>query len=101
MRLDKLTIKAQEALEASQGIAEESSPSQVEPEHLLKALLDQADGIVRPVLAKVGADAAALDAAVIGCARGCTQGQLERPLRWACRLGSTPCCPTRSRPPRR
>ena len=64
MRLDKLTIKAQEALEASQGIADENSAAQVEPEHLLKALLDQADGIVRPMLGKVGADVAALDAAV-------------------------------------
>ncbi|MDZ4168687.1 MAG: ATP-dependent chaperone ClpB [Coriobacteriia bacterium] len=63
MRLDKLTIKAQEALEAAGGIASERSAAQVEPEHLLKALLDQADGIVRPVLAKVGADAGALDAA--------------------------------------
>ncbi len=64
MRLDKLTIKAQEALEASQGIADEGGSPQVEPEHLLKALLDQADGIVRPVLGKVGADVSALDAAL-------------------------------------
>ncbi len=64
MRLDKLTIKAQEALEASSGIADEYSAGQVEPEHLLKALIDQADGIVRPMLGKVGADVGALDAAV-------------------------------------
>ena len=64
MRLDKLTIKAQEALEASSGIADEYSAGQVEPEHLLKALLDQADGIVRPMLGKVGADVGALDASV-------------------------------------
>ena len=64
MRLDKLTIKAQEALEAAQGIADEASAGAVEPEHLLKALLDQAEGIVRPILAKVGADPASLDADV-------------------------------------
>ena len=64
MRLDKLTVKAQEALEAASGIADDSSSATVEPEHLLKALLDQADGIVRPILAKVGADPAALDAQV-------------------------------------
>ncbi len=64
MRLDKLTIKAQEALEAAGGIASEADAAAVEPEHLLKALLDQADGIVRPILSKVGADPAALDAAV-------------------------------------
>ncbi len=64
MRLDKLTIKAQEALEAAGGIAEEASAGSVEPEHLLKALLDQAEGIVRPILSKVGADPALLDTAV-------------------------------------
>ena len=64
MRLDKLTIKAQEALEAAAGIASEMDAATVEPEHLLKALLDQADGIVRPILGKVGADPAALDVAV-------------------------------------
>ena len=64
MRLDKLTIKAQEALEAAAGIAGDAEAAAVEPEHLLKALLDQADGIIRPILSKVGADPAALDAAV-------------------------------------
>jgi ATP-dependent Clp protease ATP-binding subunit ClpB len=64
MRLDKLTIKAQEAIEASQGIADEAGSGTIEPEHLLKALLDQADGIVRPILAKVGADPATLDKAI-------------------------------------
>jgi ATP-dependent Clp protease ATP-binding subunit ClpB len=61
MRLDKLTIKAQEALEAAQGIADAAGSATVDPEHLLKALLDQADGIVRPIVAKVGADPTALD----------------------------------------
>jgi ATP-dependent Clp protease ATP-binding subunit ClpB len=60
MRLDKFTVKAQEALEASGGIASEFSAAQVEPEHLLKALLDQADGIIRPLLAKIGASADAM-----------------------------------------
>ncbi|HSK46904.1 MAG TPA: ATP-dependent chaperone ClpB [Coriobacteriia bacterium] len=64
MRLDKLTIKSQEALEAAGGIASERNAPSLEPEHLLKALLDQADGIVRPILGKVGADPGALDAAV-------------------------------------
>ena len=64
MRLDKLTIKAQEALEAAQSIADAMSASAVEPGHLLKALLDQAEGIVRPILSKVGADPAMLDSAL-------------------------------------
>jgi ATP-dependent Clp protease ATP-binding subunit ClpB len=64
MRLDKLTVKAQEALQASAGIAEESGQQAIEPEHLLKALLDQAEGIVRPIVNKVGADPDALEADV-------------------------------------
>jgi ATP-dependent Clp protease ATP-binding subunit ClpB len=56
MRLDKLTVKAQEVLQAAHGIADEADQQVIEPEHLLKALLDQAEGIVRPVVQKVGAD---------------------------------------------
>ena len=52
MRLDKLTVKAQEALQAAQGIADDASSQVVEPEHLLKALLDAAEGIVRPIVAE-------------------------------------------------
>ncbi len=64
MRLDKLTVKAQEALQAAGGIAEEHSSQVVEPEHLLKALLDAAEGIVRPIVQKVGADADIIEAEV-------------------------------------
>jgi len=64
MRLDRLTIKAQEALGAAQGIADEYSSAQIEPEHLLKALMDQAEGVIAPVVAKVGADPAAVSTAV-------------------------------------
>ena len=56
MRLDRLTVKAQEALQAGYGIAADAGQQVIEPEHLLKALLDQAEGIVRPVVQKVGAD---------------------------------------------
>ncbi|MCX8053681.1 MAG: type VI secretion system ATPase TssH, partial [Armatimonadetes bacterium] len=55
MRLDKLTIKAQEAVQDAQHIASESRQQQIEPEHLLKALLDQEGGIVAPILQKLGA----------------------------------------------
>jgi len=56
MRLDKLTVKAQEALQAAQGIADDAASQVIEPEHLLKALLDAAEGIVRPIVQKIGAD---------------------------------------------
>ncbi len=66
MRLDKFTIKAQEALQAAQGIAEEASSQVIDPEHLLKALLDAAEGITRPLVQKVGADADLLETEVTG-----------------------------------
>ncbi|MFC2171376.1 ATP-dependent chaperone ClpB [Acidobacteriota bacterium] len=60
MRLDRFTIKAQEALNRSQGLAEELGNQEVVPEHLLLSLLDQEEGIVLPVLQKLGADPAVI-----------------------------------------
>jgi ATP-dependent Clp protease ATP-binding subunit ClpB len=54
LRYDKLTVKAQEALQGAQEIAARSNQQQVEPVHLLAALLAQSDGLVAPLLAKVG-----------------------------------------------
>jgi ATP-dependent Clp protease ATP-binding subunit ClpB len=54
MRLEKFTIKGQEALQASQGRAEALGSPQLEPEHLLDALIEQKDGIVVPLLKKLG-----------------------------------------------
>ncbi|MDO8987295.1 MAG: Clp protease N-terminal domain-containing protein, partial [Coriobacteriia bacterium] len=62
MRLDKLTIKAQEALQAAQGVADDASSQVMEPEHLLKVLLDAAEGVARPIVQKLGADPDALEA---------------------------------------
>src|SRR5216117_471530 len=55
MRLDKFTIKAQEALQAAQSRAEQQNHQAIEPEHLLAALIEQREGIVGPLLAKLGA----------------------------------------------
>ncbi|MDA8206606.1 MAG: type VI secretion system ATPase TssH, partial [Thermaerobacter sp.] len=54
MRLDKLTIKAQEALAEAQNQAREHQNQAVSDVHLLKALVEQRDGVVRPVLEKLG-----------------------------------------------
>ncbi|MCX6997562.1 MAG: ATP-dependent chaperone ClpB [Kiritimatiellaeota bacterium] len=54
MALDKLTIKAQEALRAAQRLAEHRRHSEVDVEHLLLALMEQADGVVPPLLDKLG-----------------------------------------------
>jgi ATP-dependent Clp protease ATP-binding subunit ClpB len=56
MRFDKFTIKAQEALQSSQTLATELQHSELTPLHLLAALLQDKDGIVRPLLSKLGTD---------------------------------------------
>src|SRR5262249_26399733 len=56
IRFDKLTLKGQEALQAAQSHAQERGNPQVTPEHLLWALVQQKDGVVLPVLQKLGAD---------------------------------------------
>jgi ATP-dependent Clp protease ATP-binding subunit ClpB len=53
MRLDKFTLRAQEAIQAAIELAERNQNQQVEPEHLLVAMLDHAEGIVRPILGKL------------------------------------------------
>ena len=55
-RFDKLTLKAQEAVQAAQDSASKRHHQQVDVEHLLIALLDQTDGVVLPLLKKLGAD---------------------------------------------
>ncbi|MFQ5720405.1 MAG: ATP-dependent chaperone ClpB [Acidobacteriota bacterium] len=54
MNLDKLTQKTQEALVGAQEAAREAGHPEVTAGHLLVALLDQEDGIVSPVLARMG-----------------------------------------------
>ena len=55
VRYDKLTVKAQEALQAAQELASRSGQQQIEPLHLLWALVAQGDGVVPPLLEKLGA----------------------------------------------
>ncbi|MEW6622083.1 MAG: ATP-dependent chaperone ClpB [Bacillota bacterium] len=51
MRLDKLTVKAQEAIQSAQSLAEEMQHQQLMPEHLLAALLEQPEGVAGKILA--------------------------------------------------
>ena len=57
MRFDRFTIRGQEAVQEAIGLAEKNQNQQVEPEHLLAAMLQQAEGVVKPVLGKIGANA--------------------------------------------
>src|SRR5258708_1220495 len=59
-RFDKFTVKAQEALQATQEVAGRFGNQQMEPAHLLLALLEQPEGIVPPILPPLPLTAAAL-----------------------------------------
>ena len=53
-RFDKFTVKAQEALQATQEIAARFGNQQMEPLHLLLVLVEQAEGITPAILARLG-----------------------------------------------
>jgi ATP-dependent Clp protease ATP-binding subunit ClpB len=55
MRFDKFTIKSQELIQGAQALASQLGHQQIEPEHLLKVMLEPGEGIARSVLQKLGA----------------------------------------------
>jgi len=55
MRFDKFTIKSQELIQNAQSLASQHNNQQIEPEHLLAAMLDESDGIAGAMLRKLGA----------------------------------------------
>ncbi|MFL5833832.1 MAG: ATP-dependent chaperone ClpB, partial [Solirubrobacterales bacterium] len=62
MQADRFTVKSQEAVAAAQQLAASRRNPEVAPPHLLVALLEQPDGLVVPILQKLGADTATLAA---------------------------------------
>ncbi|HEY7120353.1 MAG TPA: Clp protease N-terminal domain-containing protein, partial [Tepidisphaeraceae bacterium] len=56
MRFDKLTIKAQEGVVRAQELAQQNNHAEILPLHLLAALLSETEGVVAPILQKVGAN---------------------------------------------
>ena len=64
MRFDKWAVTAQEALQAAIGIATGANAGQVEPIHLLKALLSSGERNLRAIIERVGADPAAVESQV-------------------------------------
>src|SRR5438874_11638021 len=69
-RSDRLTEKTQEAIQQAQALAQQAQQQEITPEHLLVALLQQADGTVPPILRQVGVDPGRVTTEV--------QAQLER-----------------------
>ena len=54
MRFDKFTIKSQELIQNSQALASRYNHQQIEPEHLLAAMLGEREGIAGTMLRKLG-----------------------------------------------
>ena len=64
MRQDKWTIKAQESLQQAMDYASEKNNQQIEPEHLLLALLNQEDGVVGEIVNQIGVNQSSLTSKV-------------------------------------
>ena len=58
MQADRFTVKSQEAVAAAQELARTRRNPEIVPAHLLVALIEQLDGLVVPILQKLGADTA-------------------------------------------
>lgn len=56
MQFDKFTIKSQEAIQGAQQIAQDQNHPEIQTAHLASSLMTQPDGIVAPVIKKIGQD---------------------------------------------
>lgn len=64
MRYDKLTLKAQEALQQADSFAHSFNHPSLDVDHLLLALVEQKDGVVPPLLERIGVDAGEVAGAI-------------------------------------
>lgn len=56
MQFDKFTLKSQEAIEGARQLAATKGHQEIMPEHVFKIILEQKDGLLRPVIQKIGCD---------------------------------------------
>src|SRR5688572_23926322 len=70
MRFDKYTIKAQEAVVRAQELAQQRNHAEILPLHVLVALLGEDEGVVHPLLGKLGAN--------VGRIKQIVDGELDR-----------------------
>jgi ATP-dependent Clp protease ATP-binding subunit ClpB len=56
MRFDKFTLKAQEAVQGTQQLAEKLGHQQIEPEHLIRTILANKEGVIPALIGKIGTD---------------------------------------------
>src|ERR1700740_1707777 len=86
LRFEKMTVKAQEAVQAAQEVAARHENQQIEPIHLLAALVAQTDGVVPPLLARLGVRPEALSQEIerelgrLPKVQGFAQQHMGRPL---------------------
>ena len=78
MRLDKLTIKSQEAIQEAQGQCSARGHQSLEASHLLAALLAQPDGSTLPILQKLGVSARSTRERAGPPARASSEGHRRR-----------------------
>ena len=64
MNYENFTIKVQEALQESSSIANKNDNAEISPEHLLQALLEQQDGLILPLVERIGVNAGELNTRV-------------------------------------
>ena len=64
MRFDKFTVKAQEAVVRAQEVTQQRDHAEMLPLHLLAALLAEKEGVVLPLMQKIGADVGRITADV-------------------------------------
>ena len=83
MRMDRLTLRAQDILNSAQNIATERDSYEIQPEHMLKALIEQDGGIFTSVAQKLGA-AAEIVTLPAGADCFSQQKSLPEAVRWAC-----------------
>jgi ATP-dependent Clp protease ATP-binding subunit ClpB len=86
LRFEKLTVKAQEALQDANEVAARHENQEITPLHLLAALINQAEGVVPPLLARLGIRKEALNSDVerelgrLPRVHGFSEQRMGRPL---------------------
>jgi ATP-dependent Clp protease ATP-binding subunit ClpA len=76
MRIDRFTQKMQEALQAAQDVASQHQQQEISNEHFLSTLLDQSEGVTRPLLDKLGVSTSTLKERLEGA--GCGLADIPR-----------------------
>ena len=86
LQFEKMTVKAQEAVQSAQEVAARHENQQIEPVHLLAALAAQTDGVVPPLLGRLGIRSEALTQEIereigrLPKVQGFVQQHMSRPL---------------------